>query len=367
MRRNCRVAFVTVAAVLAVAGCGNREDTADPVQHRAVASSSPDAAKPSAIASVSATPSTSASARPTLRTATTSAPPSASRAVSGFPNPASTGIPAGTAFARTVSGDYTARSANERIDRWHITGNLYLAVAAVTITNSQVDGVVGNGQAGPASDQRFTITDSTVGPPTGCRSADSGIGESNYTATRVHVRGVSDGFGVTGYGTANPKRSDVLIQDSFVELCGVPSDHSDGIQAVYGGSGVTIAHNTINQLPCSKAARFPVSWRCTPDAAQTAPVFISDGSIAADVRDNLFIGGSSSIRINYAPGGRYSATGNAVVKDAWIFGPVDNEDGACDGGHLGPWTRSAAAGNRLVTVNADFQLTADVGPLLCGP
>ncbi|SRR6266498_1440987 len=294
-------------------------------------------------------------------TTTTVQPP-----IQGFPNNSNTGVPVGTIFDTTINGDYTVTQDSLIIDKWHITGNLIIAASNIEIKNSQIDGFMGNAYSGANSDKHFTLTDTTVGPSSGCILDMSAVTESNYIATRVHLRNVSDGFGITQYGNDNPKHSDVTIADSFVELCGVQPVHSDGIQGYIGGTNVVISHNTINQLPCSKASSFPSSWKCTQDDVQTAPIFISDGSTSADVHDNLLIGGSSSIRINYANGGIYNGANNFVVNNSWQFGPVDNENGMCDG-HINPWTRTNANGNKAVIVDENFQLVSIVSDLFCAP
>lgn len=271
----------------------------------------------------------------------------------GFPNNSNTGVPVGTVLT-TVTGDLTVTTP-QTINAKHVTGNLWVCVDNVVITNSQIDGVVGNYTCGDPW-KSFTITDSLVGPSSGCISANTAVSGSAYTATRVHTRNVSDGFGVSASGTNPP----VTVQDSLVELCGAPADHSDGIQLYLSGNTVVhFVHNTVDQLPCSKAASFPSAWPCTSDAAQTAPIFVSDSSQSIDARDNLLIGGSSTIRVGTSANPVTSATvtGNRVVNNAWQFGPVDST----------PCAAITWSDNTLVNADANYQITATIGSLTCAP
>ncbi len=295
-------------------------------------------------------PPTTTTTPPVTTTTTTTTPPPPV----GHPNGSTTGVPVGISLA-TVNGDLQVSTAGQVVDGKHVTGNLLVCADNVVIRNSQIDGIVANYACGNTW-RPFTLTDSTVGPATGCISAETAVSGAAFTATRVHTRGVSDGFGVSANGPNSP----VTVQDSFVELCGAAADHSDGIQLYLAGpTPVHFLHNTVVQLPCSKAAQFPSSWTCTTDAAQTAPIFVSDSSDGVDARDNLLIGGSSTIRVGTSANPVTSATvtGNAVVNNAWIYGPVDSN----------PCSAITWSNNHLVTVGADYQETSTVGLLPCSP
>ena len=285
----------------------------------------------------------------TVPPATTTVPP-----VGGFPTAATTGVPAGTVLT-LHDGDFRATVAGQVIDGLHVAGSVWVCAERVQIRNSRIDGVVGNYTCGSMWPS-FTIADSTVGPEAGCLSGQTAVGAAGFTATRVHTRNVSDGFGVS----ANGPNAAVTIQDSFVELCGNDTDHSDGVQLYLSAdTPVHVVHNTINQLPCSKAQRFPASWRCVTDAAQTAPIFVSDGSKTINVRDNLLIGGSSTIRVGTSANPVTSAivTGNRVVDDAWIYGPVDST----------PCPAIQWADNKLVAIDSGYAITATTRDLACAP
>src|SRR4051812_8928114 len=82
-----------------------------------------------------------------------------------YPSPSCAGrLTGGSTFANTVSS-YTASTNGQVIDNWHITGDLTVDAPNVTIKNSQIDGGVQNFRNSSSS---FTLTDSTVGPASGC-------------------------------------------------------------------------------------------------------------------------------------------------------------------------------------------------------
>jgi hypothetical protein len=297
-----------------------------------------------AVTTTTAPPSSSAATQePDPAPTGTAAPPTASdlsarspgtRAcppVPRYPTPACTGVPPRLKL-KTINGDLNANRPGQRINGRHITGSLLISADGVTITNSRIDGQVTNGSSGPVS-HSFTISDSTVGTSTAC-TLQTGISQSRFTATRVLVQGHGDGFGDAG--------DDILIQDSFVRLCGSENAHSDGVQGYQGGRNVIVRHNTIDQ-------------RAVPASGQTAPIFFSDGSKDATVLNNLLMGGSETLRVHDG-GGHYVVRGNRVVKDAWIYGPVNSDCHAI----------SAWSDNRLVTIDDSYRVTSLGAHLACG-
>jgi hypothetical protein len=278
------------------------------------------------------TPTPSPSLSPTPKpTPTVSATSQAPRPPSGggkcplpsFPTAGCTGVPEGTNLT-TINGDHVVRKAGAVVEGKRITGDLRIEASGVKIRNSEIYGEVKN-----SGTQSYEITDSTVGPPSGCVSA-AAVGNSHYKATGVHVRNFSDGFRNEG--------DDILIQHSYVTLCSESGDHSDGIQGYKGGSNVVVRHNTIDQRGANK-----------DDV--TAPIFFSDGSKGAVVEDNMFIGGGYTVRL-YGSG--YTFSGNVIVNKAWVFGPADND---CNGIR---WTD-----NKIVEIDSNYRVTKVVGGLNC--
>jgi hypothetical protein len=256
------------------------------------------------------TPSTTPSASPST-SPTPSVTPSTNPPVGDYPTATTTGVPAGTALA-AVSGDVVVNEANTVIDGKKISGDVSIRAAGAVIKNSEIAGRVINDDV--PSNPSFTIQDSQVGSSANCSASTGGaIGTKNYTATRVKLVGYVDGFRIAG--------GNVLIQDSFVKLCGNnPDYHSDGIQA-YGaadGKNIVIKHNVIDQSSVI-------------GEAQTAPIFIPNDhagqgnqNIEVTVDDNVLLSGSYSLRVfGDLPFSAPSVSGNKIVDGLWGYGPVD--------------------------------------------
>jgi hypothetical protein len=213
------------------------------------------------------------------------------------------------------------------LDGVHITGNLLITAYNVTVRNSQIDGWVDD-QYGNTY-YSYSITDSTVGKPTGCDSLP-GVGQGSYTARGVLVQNHSHGFQADG--------SDIAIHDSFALICSNPGDHSDGIQSYGAGNNIVLDHNTLDE-------------RGVKDI--TAPVFLTDQQNNVTVTNNLIAGGTYSIQVKHF-GGTAVVTGNRMVAGSWVYAPVESD---CP--------RITWSDNTLVTINADYGVTGTVGPLPC--
>lgn len=261
------------------------------------------------------TPEPSASVTPSVSTSPSASPsPSISTppVVSDYPTATNTGVPAGTVL--TNSGGMVIFDDNTVIDSKRISGDIDIRAAGVVIKNSEISGRVINDNVSSAP--TFTIQDSQVGSNTSCSTFTGGaIGTQNYTALRVKLVGYVDGFRIGG--------DNVLIQDSFVKLCGTnPDYHSDGIQAYGAGNAqnIVIKHNVIDQ-------------RSVIGEAQTAPIFIPNDNagqgnqgIRVVVDDNVLAAGSYSLRVfGELPFSAPSISRNKIVDGTWGYGPVDVE------------------------------------------
>ncbi|WP_219514971.1 DUF4082 domain-containing protein [Nonomuraea ceibae] len=244
------------------------------------------------------------------------------------PTPACTGVPDSLRLS-TIKGDFTAAKPGQVLDGVHITGDLTVEASGVVIRNSRIDGMITNWKTGGS----FTITDSTVGPEKGCRIYPA-VGEKNFTATRIEVRGFDDGFRMSG--------RNVTIRDSYVNLCGPPTSHSDGIQAYCPGgivcSGLVFDHNTIDQREAPQ---------------HSDPVNLVDKNLSAvTVTDNLLAGGNYTLFLQWRSGPKWKVSGNKLVHDAWDFGPVSSAD-TCENIDWGP-------GNAVVTIDKHYRITRTV-------
>jgi hypothetical protein len=249
-----------------------------------------------------------------------------------YPTPACTGVPAGTkltSLAPNLDGvTYRVTTRGAVLNGVHIAGNLLITADDVTVRNSQIDGTVLDEYSNKS--YSFTITDSTVGPAVGCLT-DPGIGQANFKASGVLVRGHGDGFRDSG--------DNITIRESYVHLCSNPGDHSDGIQTYMAGRGLVFDHNTVDQRDAKDI---------------TAPIFlVDDHTVDVTVTDNLIMGGTYSIQLKNAHG-TLVVRNNKLVDRSWVYGPVDADCGRID------WS-----GNTLVTIDRDYRVTSTVGPLPC--
>jgi hypothetical protein len=282
-----------------------------------------------------------------------------------YPNASCTGVPAGTTFTNTVSGTYTVSTPGQVIDKWHITGDLHILANNTVIKNSQIDGTVNNQGTGETY-YSFTITDSTVGPPAACTKdsppscqsgsnstgciVSPGIGESNFTATRVYVRGHDDGFRLSGSGNGT-------VQDSYEYACYLnatfsPPDgsHSDGVQAVCAGNpcpGLTLIHNTLD----------------LSGVPATFTLNLTDSALSnVTVNDNMLLGGNNYIiDAWWHSGANWIFHNNRLVQGTWgsdtrLIAAVTGEN-TC--------THQDWQGNTVVTIDTNYNITSTVQPIPC--
>ena len=166
-------------------------------------------------------------------TASTPSPTTATRgrpSPGGFPDASNTGVPPGTALS-PYTGPCTVRRDGSVIDAKTINCDLAIKAAHVTISRSQINGLVSTDEN--STGFSFRIGDSTVN--VGDRGG-TGIGAVDFIAVRVHV---------TGGNRSINCWHDCVIRDSYVH--GQVRDatgtfHESGIRM---GQRTTIRHNTI--------------------------------------------------------------------------------------------------------------------------
>lgn len=260
-------------------------------------------------------------------------PVSASDVCTGpwYPSPQCTGVAAGAQLLTLEPNEddtaYRVRTPGTVLDGVHIRGDLLITADDVTVRNSQIDGSVNAEYSGVV--YPFTISDSTIGPHTGCITSP-GVGVGEYTATRVHIRNHGDGFRVSG--------DNVLIQDSYVNMCSNAGGHADGVQDYTGGTNVVVRHNTFDQ-------------RSAQD--YTAPIFIQQ-SREVIVEDNLLAGGTYTLRVKNTLNGAMTVRNNKVVDQTWAYGPTDIDCATVD-----------FMGNELVRIDDSYSVTSILGPIQC--
>lgn len=247
-----------------------------------------------------------------------------------YPSASCTGVPVGTSLT-THTGTFSTSSSNQVISGMRITGDVEINHSGVTIRNSEIHGHVKN-FSGNGS---FTIEDSLIGPPSGCFS-DAAVGNNNYTVNRVHLRNFAEGFRVEDDGN-------VTVRNSFVKFCNPGVDnHADAIQGYLGGSNVIFEHNTVDMRDIPVAADYV-----------TAVIFWSDSSgNNVTFKDNLISGGSYSIRIHVGSG--HTVTGNRLINNTWLYGPVSSNCAAIS------WSD-----NSIVEIDSNYNITSTVSSQPC--
>jgi hypothetical protein len=287
--------------------------------------------------------------RPRRATFTVVPAPSAA----GFPNAANTGVPAGWTPRHTTNGDLTITTPGTVVDGELVTGNLLVHARDVTIRNSWVYGSINNqqfsGDVGVVNGG-LLIEDTDVGPPSGTGGPPfPAILVAGYTARRVHVHNLAEGFRVADFNESGAPTQDrqVVIEDSYVHIERGDCSHNDGIQGFGEPPRTIIDHNTIDTTASG------------PDCTTGALFIGNDNASLITVTNNLFAGGGFTMRIGGpgpdGPGGTYDrVAGNRVVDRTWGFGPVRVDDCAT----VADWSD-----NRVVTVDAEYRVVSTVRAL----
>ncbi|MET1044808.1 MAG: DUF4082 domain-containing protein [Microbacteriaceae bacterium] len=293
---------------------------------------------PSPTAAPTPTPGPSPTATPTPPPVSTPTPTPTPLPVSGFPSASTTGVPVGTALS-TYTGPCRITVSGTVIDAQVVNCEpLQIDATGVVITRSQINGRVYSDDTKTGS---FTISDSQVNVGD---QAGVGIGDVNFTATRVHVTGGS--------------RSITCFRDCTVTASYVHGQFRDDT-GVYHESGIRMGSNAVirgNTIACD-APDVPPDAGCSgalTGYGDWAPV---QNNI---IDRNLFIAGSggyctyggSSTGKPYSSGARDIRFTNNV----WQRG----ESGKC--GFWGPITSfdSNAPGN--VWTNNRWEDGASVPP-----
>lgn len=261
-----------------------------------------------------------------------------------YPNPGCTGVPAGTKltdYPLASDGAYAEITKDDAVlDKVHIAGDLLVAANNITIANSQIDGTVYNNPFNTVV-YPYTISDSTVGPATGCIT-QPGLNEGRYIATRVRVQGHDDGFRVSEPGK-------VTVRDSYAKLCYQPPNgtngdgsHSDGIQSVCSAAcpEVDFEHNTVD-------AKVPATFMIN---------FDGPNMIGVTANDNLLSGGAASIVTKWTSGPTWVLHNNRIVDKSWTYYPVSAE-GTC--------AHQDWVGNSIVTIDANYDIISTVAQQPC--
>lgn len=343
-----RLIALLAAVVLTMSGCRSAEVTnADGSKVKVDCSAIPTAitAETSGTCTWSGTPApttTTTTTVPPTTTTTTTQPPAAPP----FPNAGNTGVPAGTNLVNLGGEDYRTQAAGEVIDAKRMNA-LIVRHADVVVRNSEVTTAVEMQTGGSLTIERSTIGPAQCGADSWYSAAING---GNYKALGVHIRGHEDGFNAGG--------SNIHIKDSFVDICGHPGGHSDGVQDYPRADGLVVEHNTFFG---TTSPTMRTNGYLTQEPGMNSPLFINAGDQGQPVsnnvtlKDNLLLGGSWSMYL-WPGDGTWEVYGNRIVDKSWWTGTA-----------FGPFTTSGRCSlvdrwedNDTVLVNDEFQVTSTV-------
>lgn len=250
----------------------------------------------------SPTPTGTTSPSPTSSPTTT--PPDATR----FPTADTAGVPEGWTPRSTFSGTYRVTQAGAVVEDIRVNGDIIVEAKNVTLRRVEVVGGRIDNFVGPTCQNGLLVEDSTVRRGSGS-TTDGGtpaIGHGGFTARRVEINGLPEGFRVGGRGSGC---GPVAIHDSYARVVrpDVCNDwHGDGIQG-YDGPALTVRQTTLELIE--------------DGCGGTAPFFYPEGqgNQSVDIDGLLVSGGGISFRLG-TPG----AVQNLFIeKDTWYYGPID--------------------------------------------
>lgn len=231
-----------------------------------------------------------------------------------FPNPASTGVPAGWKPARTRSTNMTVTTPGAVVQNVRFTDGADLLVEANNVTVRRVEfrgGLISNNNGGCFPGLLLEDVSMVAPDHAGGNFQEGAISYGGYTARRVKITGRSEGFRVSGCGP-------VTIKDSFVKItppepCG--DWHGDGIQGYYG-DGLTVRNVTVDMSDHTT--------NNGGDCFGTSPFFYDgssqNGNKGPVTVDRLMVEGMG---FPFRLGVSGSVSGLKIVAGSWVYGPVD--------------------------------------------
>jgi hypothetical protein len=256
---------------------------------------------------------------------------------SGFPSPATTGVPVGWVPAETRTTDLHVTQAGAVVqDVLLQDASIIVDAPNVTIRRVRLQGGRITNFRGSPCQGGMVIEDSTIEPAPGqdhSIETEGVIETAGYTARRVKIWRRAEGF------RAMEDCGPVRIEDSFAKIV-IPDGrcdlHSDGIQG-YGAPWTTVVNTTID---------FVEAW------CGTAPFFMprDQGNTGATIDRLLVMGGGYPFRLG-VPG---TVAGLRIVNDSWVFGPIDVRCSV-----VSSWEAS------IVTITPDYQVASTVRPQRC--
>jgi hypothetical protein len=237
-------------------------------------------------------------ASPTPSPSTSSSPP----AGPVFPTATSVGAPQpGTGWNPTARGTWTITAPGVYSDV-RVNGSIFVRAQGVTLRRVEVIGGIIQNEANSRCYNGLVLEDVTV---RNVNNSSGAVQPGGYTARRVALINVTEGFRVGGLGDAGC--GPVLIENSYARAVPPPGCgdwHGDALQG-YDAPPLTIRNSTLilDQTGCSG----------------TSAYFYPLGQSAATV-DGLLVSGGGWVFRSDSP---VSVRGLRVVDGTWQYGPVD--------------------------------------------
>lgn len=235
-------------------------------------------------------------------------PASTPRARGRFPTGATTGVPRGWSPRRTVRGTLTIDEPGAVVKDVRVLGDVLVTAPDVTLVRVEVRGGVIDNFAGSRCSTGLVLRRVTVRRAPGQVTTGDypAIGAGGYTARRVKIVGLPEGFRVGGSSSCGPVtivRSLARVQSP--DECG--DWHGDALQG-YDGGALTVRDSVLEMV---------VRDGCYG----TAPFFYpsGQGNTSVDIDGLVVAGGGYPFRLG-TPG---TVRGLHVVARSWVFGPID--------------------------------------------
>lgn len=227
----------------------------------------------------------------------------------GFPTSRTAGVPRGWQPKRTVRGNFTVSKAGTVVsDLRVIDGDLIVAAPNVTLRRVEVQGGVIDNFRGGTCHTGLKVVATTIrrAPGQSTEGDYPALGVGGYTARRVAIIGLPEGFRVGGKHSCGG----VNIVNSFAKVvspdqCG--DWHGDALQG-YDGGALLIRNSVLKLIERG-------------DCGGTAPFFYPEnqGNTSARIEGLVVQGGGYSFRMG--TGG--SVSGLHIVAGGFFYGPID--------------------------------------------
>lgn len=256
-------------------------------------------------------------------------------------SPSNTGVPTGWTPTQTINGDYIVNTNGAVVEDLRIQGGGIL-VDADNVTIRRCEIITSNGHISNwpfAIEHTGTLIEDCSLLRTGYQTNSTGteaIGTSGYTARRVKIIDVAEGFRAGG------SAGTVTIEQCFVKIIAPDSCtewHGDGLQG-YGAPPIVVNNMTIDfdETGCGG----------------TAPWFVpsGQGNTSADVTDLLITGNGGYLFRHGVPG-----TVNNLMLDSASSPFYEWVDVNCAA--LTSWSAN------FVTIDANYQITSVGGAVTC--